>query len=205
MKYIKNSIGLALIPGIIAMISISLAYFGFQPETKFLQSKWSVQHLLLWQIGFKIHVWSAIFTLLFGFLQFIDFFRLKFPSIHKISGYFYFLMVILLAGPGGLIMGIYGNGGISAQTSFVISAFLWILTSLLALKSIKNKKVKQHYYWVCMSYGLCLSAITLRIYVLVFPYFFHLPSSQMYALVAWLSWIPNLILAHYYAKNQVVN
>jgi hypothetical protein len=24
----------------------------------------------------------------------------------------------------------------------------------------------------------------------------------MYALVAWLSWIPNLILAHYYAKKQ---
>lgn len=187
------------------MIQISFPYFFSNTNTRFLNSKWSVQHLMIWQIGFKIHVFTAVFVLIFGFFQFLDFIRLKFKLIHRLSGYLYFTLVVLVSGPGGLIMGIYGNGGQLAKISFVISAILWMLTTILAIKSIKARNIKQHLYWTSLSYGLCLSAITLRFYVLVLPQFFHLSSSNMYALVAWLSWIPNLIIAHYYAKNQQFN
>jgi hypothetical protein len=111
-------------------------------------------------------------------------------------------LVLLFSGPGGIIMGIYGNGGIIAQISFVISAILWMLTSFIAIMFIKKGLINRHLYYSSLSFGLCLSAISLRFYVLVLPFFFHLSSSTMYALVAWLSWIPNLILAHYYAKYQ---
>ncbi len=204
-KSIINFLLLVLIiSGIVLMIFISIPYFYKYPETRFLLSKISVQHKLIWQIGFKIHVWSSIFVLIIGFLQFLNPIRIKYPEIHRILGKLYVGLVLMVSGPGGLIMGFYGNGGLYGKISFVLSAFLWILSTYLAFKSIKQLNFQKHVYWMSLSFGLCLSALSLRFYVLVLPFFFHLPSSTMYALVAWLSWIPNLILAHYYAKKQYI-
>jgi hypothetical protein len=202
-KTIINSLLVVLIiSGIVLMIFITIPYFFENPETRFLLSKISVQHKSIWQMGFKIHVWSSIFVLIFGFLQFLNPIRIKYPKIHRLLGKLYVGLVLLVSSPGGMIMGFYGNGGLYAKISFVLSAFLWILSTYLAYKSIRQLNFQKHVYWMSLSFGLCLSALSLRFYVLVLPFFFHLPSSIMYALVAWLSWIPNLILAHYYAKKQ---
>ncbi len=190
--------------GIVAMIRISIPYFLSNPETRFLLSKISVQHKLTWQIGFKIHVWSSIFVLIFGFLQFFNQIRLSYPKIHRVLGKLYVVLILTISGPGGMIMGFYGNGGIYGKISFVLSAVLWMLTTFIAYKKAKEMNFNSHYYWMCLSFGLCLSALSLRFYVMVLPFFFHLPSTTMYALVAWLSWIPNLILAHYYARFQTI-
>jgi uncharacterized membrane protein len=186
------------------MLFISIPYFYKNPETRFLLTKISVQHKLIWQLGFKIHVWSSIFVLIFGFLQFLNPIRIKFPQIHRLLGKLYVVLVLLVSGPGGMIMGFYGNGGIYGKVSFVLSAILWMITTFLAYKKAKQLNFTSHFYWMNLSFGLCLSALSLRFYVMVLPFFFHLPSSTMYALVAWLSWIPNLILAHYYARFQSI-
>ena len=46
------------------------------------------------------------------------------------------------------------------------------------------------------SYALTLSAITLRIYTVAFS-FFNVPARpvEIYITTAWLSWVPNLIIA----------
>jgi uncharacterized membrane protein len=119
-KTIINSLLVVLIiSGIVLMIFITIPYFFENPETRFLLSKISVQHKSIWQMGFKIHVWSSIFVLIFGFLQFLNPIRIKYPKIHRLLGKLYVGLVLLVSGPGGMIMGFYGNGGLYAKISFV--------------------------------------------------------------------------------------
>jgi hypothetical protein len=50
------------------------------------------------------------------------------------------------------------------------------------------------------SYAACLAAVTLRIYLPLFTFLFH-DFNKAYSLVAWLCWIPNIIVAHYIIKK----
>jgi hypothetical protein len=55
------------------------------------------------------------------------------------------------------------------------------------------------------SYAACLAAVTLRIYLPLLTFLFQ-DFNKAYSLVAWLCWIPNIIVAHYIIKkNQKQN
>ncbi len=45
------------------------------------------------------------------------------------------------------------------------------------------------------SYALTLSALSFRLLVLILPPFVQLAGAEMYTLIAWLSWVPNLLIA----------
>jgi len=52
------------------------------------------------------------------------------------------------------------------------------------------------YDWMIRSYALTLGAVTLRIYI---PLFLMqgVPFEQAYPAIAWLAWVPNLIIAEW--------
>jgi hypothetical protein len=47
------------------------------------------------------------------------------------------------------------------------------------------------------SYGACLAAVTLRFWLPLLTVGFQLDFSVAYPIVAWLSWVPNLIVARW--------
>lgn len=95
-----------------------------------------------------------------------------------------------------MIMSFYANGGRIAQTSFVILTTLWILFTFLAFLSIRKGKIERHVKWMIRSYALTLSAVTLRFYAYAFDAMgLTLGPRETYWLLAYLSWIPNLIIA----------
>jgi len=90
-------------------------------------------------------------------------------------------------------MGIYANGGITSKISFIILATLWMLFTYLAYAKIKVKNIRSHKNFMWRSYALTLSAITLRAWKYGIVMAFEPNPMDVYRLVAWLGWIPNLI------------
>ena len=57
--------------------------------------------------------------------------------------------------------------------------------------------VIEHQQFMIRSYALTLSALTLRLWKYWIVYLFQPRPLDVYMMVAWLGWIPNLLLAEY--------
>lgn len=185
------------------MIGLTLPYLSFETDVDFLLTKQKIIHIRHWRYAFYCHILFSIFSLIAGLTQFSDYLLNKHKGIHRAMGYVYVLDVICLAGPSGLIMAFYANGTAVSKTSFVLLSLLWVgFTALALIKAIK-KDFRAHQAWMIRSFALTLSAITLRLLALVLPHVVHLDARTEYALIAWLSWLLNLLVAEWiiYARK----
>ena len=176
------------------MVLITLQYVPLNYEVSFLQLKSEIS-LFHYRIAFFTHVYSSIFVLLLGFVQFIPLIRKKHKKTHRFIGTLYVLIVLFLAAPSGLVMGYYGNGGIYSQLSFCLQAILWFVFTLLAFLYAKNRKYNKHFDYMSYSYALTLSAISLRLFKWIIVGVWELPPMDTYKIVVWLGWMFNLIVA----------
>src|ERR1700744_4603117 len=108
------------------MLLITLQYIPARTDVAFLRVKEDVVEMLHYRIAFFAHVYTGMFVLLAGMLQFPRYVRQRFPSLHRWSGRIYAYLIILITGPAGFIMGIYGNGGWISRSAFCLLAVLWI-------------------------------------------------------------------------------
>lgn len=184
------------------MLQLSIPYFSFRYDVDFLLTKQNIIHIKHWRYAFYTHVFFSIFALIAGFTQFSDYILKKQKKLHRFMGYIYVTDILLLAGPSGLVMSFYSNGMLITQTSFIILSSLWIIFTGLAFLRAKQRDFKAHRDWMIRSYALTLSAISLRLYALVFPWFFHLSAHDEYTLIAWLSWTMNLAIAELIIRRK---
>ncbi len=187
------------------MIRITLPYFSFEYDISFLLTKQRVLHKPIWRLAFYTHISSSLFVLFLGVFQFIPMLLEKFSHLHRAMGKAYVALVLFISAPSGFVMALYANGGIWTKISFCLISVLWFVFTLQAYLKIKNKNIQGHTDFMIRSYALTLSAITLRTYVVVLPHFFILHSTEMYTLISWLSWIPNLLLAELLILKRIVH
>ncbi len=184
------------------MLRITIPYFSFRYDVDFLLTKQAVLHIAAWRWAFYTHITCSIFALILGGLQFISFIIQNHPRFHRAIGKAYIVLVLFFSAPSGLIMGFYANGGAVSKISFVLLSLLWWFFTFFAYCRIKNKNVESHINFMYRSYALTVSAITFRMYVMLVPHFIHLPAKEMYSLIAWLSWVPNLLVAELLIKYR---
>ena len=179
------------------MLKITLEYIPTKTDVSFLmikQTEVGERPEYLW--FFYTHVYTSIFVLLAGFLAIIrKDFGLK--SFHRNAGKIYIFLILFLAAPSGIYMGIFANGGILAKASFIILGSLWWFTTFKAYQLARQKRFKEHKQWMWRSYALTISALTLRIWKVIIVYLFHSNPMDVYEIIAWLGWVPNLILIEY--------
>ncbi len=185
------------------LVTISLQYIPYNTDVAFLRIKQDVIDILFYKLAFFTHVYTAVFVIPAGFTQFSGYIRRKFPLIHKYVGRVYAFVVIFLAGPSGFYMGVFANGGIAAQISFCLLAILWIYFTVLAVIRVKQGNIKSHREFLIRSFALTLSAITLRAWKYVIVFAFEPRPMDVYEIVAWLGWIPNLIIAEIIIRKFV--
>ncbi len=191
-----------VVVGIVLMYQLSVPYLAFKPGIDFLQTKTLVYHITQWRWSFYLHVFTSIFVLIAGLLQFNSFILRRFRKLHRASGYVYITVVLVLSGPSGLVMGFYANGGLPARISFVLLACLWLFTTALAFKRALQGKFIVHGAWMARSYALALSALTLRAYALLIGVLnLDLRPATGYIIIAWLSWSVNLLVAEIWIRN----
>ncbi|WP_320815137.1 DUF2306 domain-containing protein [Flavobacterium sp.] len=177
------------------LLLITLQYVPLNFDVIFLKLKQEEVKLTYYNVAFFTHVYSSVFLVLIGWIQFWPFFRKKYSNLHKLIGKFYILVILLFSGPSALIMGCHANGGVVSKISFVILSVLWIFFTYMSFYYAKNLNFKAHQKFAIRSFALTLSAISLRLFKYIIVFLFHTPPMDTYQIVSWLGWIFNLIIA----------
>ncbi len=186
------------------MLRITLRYIPFDSAASFLQIKQTeVTSIPGYLFLFYLHVYSSIFVLTAGFTQFNSIILKNYPKLHKSIGRIYVYTVLFLAAPSGLYIGYHANGGIWSRISFLLLGVLWYFFTLKGILSIKNKLVTEHKKFMLRSFALAFSAITLRLWKVILVYFYEPNPMEVYRIIAWLGWIPNILIIEWYIAKKI--
>jgi uncharacterized membrane protein len=141
----------------------------------------------------QIHIAGAALALFLGVWNFWGKPRNRYPALHRWLGRVY-LAAVLVGGTAGFYLGLTAFGGLPARIGFILLAMLWLTTGALAYLKIRRGDVESHRQWMIRNYALTLAAVTLRLWL---PTFLALdyPFIEAYATIAWLSWVPNMLIA----------
>ncbi|PIQ48832.1 MAG: hypothetical protein COW03_07950 [Cytophagales bacterium CG12_big_fil_rev_8_21_14_0_65_40_12] len=178
------------------LLSDTLATYGLLS-----QKSETIKESLLWSTMFKVHIYLGGLALMIGWPQFIKNFRNKNLNFHRMLGKVY-LMSILLSGVAGLYIGYYAEGGWVAKLGFIGLAIAWLYTSCMAYLSIRKLQIDAHKRWMIRSYALTFAAVTLRIWLPLFQNGFGMEFISAYVIIAWLCWVPNLLWAEWYVRQD---
>ncbi len=177
------------------LLEITLQYVPYHPDVAFLRIKQEYIDIPFYLPLFYVHVYTAIFSMLAGFTQFSETIQRKWRHVHRYSGWFYVLVVLLLAAPSGFYIGVYANGGLSSQIAFILLAVGWFAFTAIAVWKIRKHDYQGHRDFMIRSFSLALSAITLRAWKYIIVALFHPRPMDVYIIVAWLGWVLNLFIA----------
>jgi hypothetical protein len=200
-KTVKIFLLLALAFFTVLMVRITVPYFSLNEDTAFLNTKQWVIDNGIWEIAFFAHVLTSVLLLFAGFTQFRNPFANA--KLHRAFGKMYIIVLLFCSAPAGLIMGIYANGGITSQIAFVTLSVLWIFTTAKAYSTVRKKDFTAHGNWMIRSYALTLSAVTLRAWKFLAVLAFHPHPMDLYRIVAWLGWVPNILLAEWLIRKGI--
>lgn len=151
---------------------------------------------LIWNMGFYGHIVLGGVALFIGWTQFSKSLRKKRPAIHRSIGKVYVISV-LISGICGIYIGIFATGGIVSSVGFISLGVIWLITTTMAYNAIKVGNISTHQNYMILSYACCFGAVTLRIWL---PILITLTKGDFipaYRIVAWLSWVPNILVAFY--------
>ncbi len=135
-----------------------------------------------------------------GPFQFLGGFRAKHTNLHRWLGRLYVLSVLLSA-IAGFMLALNASGGLVAKVGFAAMAIIWFYSVSLAYTSIRAKNVAEHRRWMIRSYALTLSGVTLRVYLGLF-FASGMAYSDFYPVLAWLSWVPNLLVVEWFMLQR---
>jgi uncharacterized membrane protein len=185
---------------IIALFAVFLfgmtsVYFSFRPDINFLNEKQDVLHNWLWRSSFYIHIAGGMLALLVGPFQFIPRLRNARRQLHRSMGKIYVGSILFAGGPAGLFMAFYAEGGWFSSLGFAVMAVLWLVTTFLALETVRKGDIVAHRAWITRSFALTFAAVTLRIYVPLASWGLGLDPHFVVVSSAWVSWLPNLLVA----------
>jgi len=178
----------------VAAYALSLA---FLPEFRLRVSPLAGRLMSAWPGIALAHFAGGGVALAVGVLQFAQRLRLQRPVIHRWLGRIY-LVSVLLGGSTGLIMATRSGGGVIAHIGFGALAALWLWTTIQAYRAIRVRQVELHRAWMFRSFSLALAAVTLRIF-LPLGLLTDWPSGTVYAVISWVCWVPNLVIAMRFA------
>lgn len=187
--------------GIMTFLALTIAlmvsrYFTLNPDVYFPEQR---DVYLAHQTGILTHIVGGVMALSLGPFQFLASLRERRPRVHRWIGRFY-LVGVLLGGVAGLYMSAYAYTGLVATLGFATLAILWLSIGFLAYRAIRAGFVDVHRQWMIRNFALTFAAVTLRLEI---PFLAMLFGGETgYQLVAWLCWLPNLLVAEAIIRRQ---
>jgi uncharacterized membrane protein len=180
---------------IVAVALYALTFFVPGLHDGFLQNK--PLGSLLWRLTFWTHVLLGTVALVLGPIQFSTRMRSRRPALHRQLGKVY-VVSILTASVVAFYISWFADSGWIAVTGFACLAVAWFYTTWQAYATVRRGELVQHQQWMYRSYALTLAAVTLRIILPLELAAFQLPFPVAYRIVAWLCWVPNLVVAEWF-------
>lgn len=149
---------------------------------------------------FLLHITAASFALAFGSIQIIPAVRKRYLNVHRWLGRLYALAV-LCGGLSGFLIAFHIDGVIGT-VGFAVLAVIWLITTGQAVRLARAHQVPAHRRWMICSFALTFAAVTLRLQLAVFIFGVGMSYEQVYPLLAWSCWVPNIIFALWYVGRS---
>ncbi|MFJ6774750.1 DUF2306 domain-containing protein [Kitasatospora sp. NPDC091257] len=181
------------------IVVVSAKYLSFDPAVFIEQQRATY---LSHEVPLYIHIFGALAALLVGPWQFSRRLRERRPRLHRRIGVTY-LIGCLVGGAGALLMAPVAYGGAVSGTGFACLAVAWLVTGGAGLRAILDGRVVDHRRWMVRSFALTFAAVTLRL-MLAVAMAAHLDFRTSYTAIAWLCWVPNLLLACWFTRRRPV-
>ena len=178
-------------------------YLTFDPEVYFPQQ---LEPYLRHEFALGVHVLSGILALLIGPLQFVRRLRRRFVPVHRFMGATYVASATAL-GVTGLILAPTAYTGLVASAGFTVLDLLMLFTTWTAVRMILAGRYGEHRRWMIRSFSLIMAGVMLRVWTPIYDGlaavgFVDFSFETAYAAIAWLCWVPNLMLAIWFTRHR---
>lgn len=180
---------------IIALVSLRILVLGMEVGYPELMHHFPDRVTLFWG-----HVIGASLALLIMPFQFWKGLRARRPGLHRWMGRVYAIS-ILVGGLSGALLAPYAATGAVAAWGFFFLAVFWLVTTTQAVLLARQRRFADHRRWMIRSAGLTFAAVTLRIW-LPASIIAEIPFETAYPYIAWLCWVPNLLLVELYLRRS---
>ena len=178
-------------------------YLTFDPEVYFTEQREAyLQH----EFALGVHVLSGILALLIGPFQFLRRLRSRFVRVHRFMGATYVASATAL-GVTGLILAPTAYTGRVASAGFTVLDLAMLFTTWTAVRMVLAGRFGEHRRWMIRSFSLILAGVMLRVWVptheaLAAAGIVDFSFETAYAAIAWLCWVPNLLLAIWFTRHK---
>jgi uncharacterized membrane protein len=182
-----------------ALFVLSGNYLSLNPDVFFeLQKAVYVAHpAAIW-----LHVAGSMLAIVIGPVLFLPVMRrARWLRLHRWMGRLYLLGVVIGA-CSGLYLSQLAHGGLIARLGFNTLGWLWLFTAAMSYVHVRNKHIRLHREWMKRNFAMTFGAVTLRLWLGVFGAM-GLEFTLSYTIVAWLSWIPNLLVIEWTLRQQL--
>ena len=189
----------------LACILITLVvsrYLTFNPEVYFPEQRAAY---LQREFALGVHVLSGMIALLIGPFQFVGRLRRRFVRMHRVLGASYVASATGL-GVSGLILAPTAYTGVVASIGFTVLDLAMLFTTWTAVRMIFAGRFGEHRRWMIRSFSLILAGVMLRVWVPIYGALaaagiVNFSFETAYAAIAWLCWVPNLLLAIWFTRK----
>lgn len=177
-------------------------YLADQPIQLLLSKSSELLSNNFYTICFYLHITFGGIALLIGWLQFSKKLRRKYLNTHRWIGKIYIISV-LISGIPGFYIALHATGGLSPKLGFGIGAIVWVILTYLGYSTVRKGKIEAHKKFMMYSYAGTFGAVTLRLWL---PLLIVILGNfiDAYRIVAWLSWIPNLIVVYFILNKKEI-
>ena len=150
------------------------------------------------------HIVGSGVALLIGGFQFSRRLRARSPFAHRLIGRVY-LISVLFGGIGGLAVATIADGGPVARVGFGLLGVVWLYSGWQAYAAARRRDIALHRLWMTRNFALTFAAVTLRIYLGVMTGALGMAFEDAYPVVAWLCWVPNLIVVEWFLARRMTS
>ncbi|MCB1683968.1 MAG: DUF2306 domain-containing protein [Pseudomonadales bacterium] len=183
------------LPGLLIFLSIPIALYAFVFQSGMAGGTDFHERFATMPVFAACHILGSGVALLLGGFQFLPALRRRRPELHRWLGRTY-LVAVCAGGIGGLVLASNATGGLVARVGFSGLGIVWLYSGWQACAAIRRRDIRSHQRWMVRNFALTFAAVTLRIY-LGLSEAAGIPFQEFYPVVAWLCWVPNLILVEW--------
>ena len=196
-------------PGWVIMTLLSLTtiafvarYLAFNPDSYFPEQR---EVYMRREFVLGVHVLSGMLALVIGPFQFVARLRRRFLRIHRFLGATYIASCTGL-GLSGLVLATTSYPSWVTSLGFGLLGLSMLFTTWTALRMVLAHRIVDHRRWMIRSFSLIFAAVMLRIMT---PLYGVLSSAGLvsfsfataYTWIAWLCWLPNLLIAVWFTRR----
>ena len=149
------------------------------------------------RVGLAVHLVGGFVALSTGVTQIWLGLTRRTGQVHRVLGKVY-ASAILVASIGGFYLAFTIPGQLAYRTGLVFLNVAWVITTTMALYSIRTRRIQQHREWMLRSYIVTFAFVTFRFGEKVLRHWITLPAGpdadDISIIMAWSCWAVPLLL-----------